>query len=66
MQINGSPRQLRAQHDTVRRTLSNLKNLDISTISWDPILFYIIRRKLDHQALAALEYSADASTEVQR
>jgi len=35
MPINGSAQQLRALHDTVRMTLSTLKNLDISTKSWD-------------------------------
>jgi len=44
--------------------MSTLKNLDVSTKSWDPILCFIIRRKLDQQSLAALENSADAPTEI--
>jgi len=44
--------------------MSTLKNLDISTKSWDPILCFLIRRKLDQQSLAALESSADAPTEI--
>jgi len=44
--------------------MSTLKNLDVSTKSWDPLLCFIIRRKLDQQSLAALENSADAPTEI--
>jgi len=44
--------------------MSTLKNLDISTKSWHPILCFLIRRKLDQQSLAALENSADAPTEI--
>jgi len=44
--------------------MSTLKNLDVSTKSWDLILCFIIRRKLDQQSLAALENSADAPTEI--
>jgi len=59
--IGGFSRQLRALHDTIKNSMSTLKNLDVSTKSWDPIL---IRRKLDQQSLAALEISADAPTEI--
>jgi len=45
--------------------MSTLKNLDISTKSWDPVLCFLIRRKLDQQSLAALENIADALTEIQ-
>jgi len=61
--INGSALQLRALHDTVRKTLSTLKNLDISTKSWDPIQCFNIRRKLSQRTLAALENSTDAPTD---
>jgi len=44
--------------------MSILKNLDVSTKSWDPILCFIIKWKLDQQSLAALENSADAPTEI--
>jgi len=44
--------------------MSTLKNLDVSTKSWDPILCFLIRRKLDQKFLAALENSADALTEI--
>jgi len=44
--------------------LSTQKNLDICTKSGNPILCFIIRRKLDQQAIAALENSADAPSEV--
>jgi len=64
MLIEGSPRQLRALHDTIKSSMSTLKNLDISTKSWDPILCFLIRRKLDQQSLAALENSAAAPTEI--
>jgi len=62
--IDGSSRQLRALHDTIKISMSTLKNVDVSTKSWDPILCFIIRRKLDQQSLAALENSADAPTEI--
>jgi len=62
--IDGSSRQLRALHDTIKNSMSTLKNLDISTKSWDPILCFLIRRKLDLQFLAALENSADTPTEI--
>jgi len=62
--IDGSSRQLRSLHDTIKNSMSTLKNLDISTKSWDPILCFLIRRKLDQQSLAALENSADAPTEI--
>jgi len=54
MNINGSAQQLRALHYSVRKALGTLKNLDISTKFCDSICF-IIRRKLDQQAPAALE-----------
>jgi len=62
--IDGSSRQLRALHDTIKNSMSTLKNLDVSTKSWDPILCFLIRRKLDQQSLAALERLADAPTEI--
>jgi len=43
--------------------MSTLQNLDVTT-KWDPILCFIIRRKLDQQSLAVLENSADAPTEI--
>jgi len=33
--------------------MSTLKNLDVSTKSWDPILCFLIRREPDQQSLAA-------------
>jgi len=45
--IDGSSRQLRALHDTLKNSMSTLKNVDVSTKSWDPILCFLIRRKLD-------------------
>jgi len=62
--INGSPPQLRALHDTTKNSMSTLKNIDVSTKSWDPIQCFIIRRKLDQQSLAPLQNSADAPTEI--
>jgi len=44
--------------------MSTLKNIDVSTKSWDPIQCFIIRRKLDQQSLAPLQNSADAPTEI--
>jgi len=41
--IDGPSRQLRALHDTIKNSMSTLKNLDGSTKSWDPILCLIIR-----------------------
>jgi len=52
--IDGSSRQLRVLHDTIKSSISTLKNLDVSTKSWDPILCFLIRRKLGQQSLAAL------------
>jgi len=62
--IDGSSRQLRALHYTVKNSMSTLKNLDVSTKSWDPIRCFLIRRKLDQQSLAPLENSMDAPTEI--
>jgi len=62
--IDGCSRQLRALHDTIKNSMSTLKSLDISTKSWDPILCFLIRRKLDQQSLAALENSADAPPKI--
>jgi len=62
--IDGSSRQLRALHDTIKNSMSTIKNLDVSTKSWDPILCFLIRRKPDQQSLAALENSANAPTEI--
>jgi len=62
--IDGSSCQLRALHDTIKKSMSTLKNLDISKKSWDPILCFLIRRKLEQQSLAALENLADAPTEI--
>jgi len=50
--IDGSSRQLRALHDTIKKSISTLKNLDVSTKSWDPILCFLMRRKLDQESLA--------------
>jgi len=62
--IDGSSRQLRALHDTIRNSISTLINHEVSTKSWDSILCFLIRRKLDQQSLAAMENSADAPTEI--
>jgi len=62
--IDSSSRQLRALHDTIKNSISTLKNIDVSTKSWDPILCVLIRRKLDQQSLPALENSAEAPTEI--
>jgi len=60
--IDGSSRQLRALHDTMKNSMKNsmstLKNLDICTI-WDPIIGFLVLRKLDQYTLAALEGSAN-------
>jgi len=61
---DGSSRQLRALHETINNSMSTLINLDVSTKFWDPILCFIIRRKLDQQSLAALKNSADAPIEI--
>jgi len=49
---------------SIKNSMSTLKNLDISTKSWDPILCFLIRRKLDQQSLAVIENSADAPTKI--
>jgi len=62
--IDGSSRQLRALYDTIKNSMSTLKNLEICTKSWDPIIGFLVRRKLDQYTLAALEDSANSPTEV--
>jgi len=62
--IDGSSHQLRVLHDTIKNSMSTFKNLDVSTESWDPILCFLIRLKLDQQSQAALENSADTPTEI--
>jgi len=62
--IDGSSRQLRALHDTIKNSMTFLKNIDVSTKSWDAIMCFVFRRKLVQQYLAALENSADAPTEI--
>jgi len=37
--IDGSSRQLRALHDTMKNSMSTLKNFDVSTKSWASILY---------------------------
>jgi len=54
----------RALHDTVKNSMSTLKNLETCTKSWDPIIGFLVRRKLDQYTLAALEDSANSPTEV--
>jgi len=61
---DGSSRPLRALHDTIKNSISTLKNLEICTKSWDPIIGFLVRRKLDQYTLAALEDSANSPTEV--
>jgi len=58
--IDGSSRQLRALHDTIKNSMSTPKNLDVRTKSWDLILFPYQKKT----RLAALENSADAPTEI--
>jgi len=62
--IDGSSRQLRTLNDPIKSSTSTLKYLDGTTKSWDPILCFFIRRKLNQQSLAALENSAEAPTEI--
>jgi len=62
--IDGSSRQVRALHDTIKNSISTLKNLDVYRKSWDPILCFLIRRKLDQHSSDALENSPDAPTEI--
>jgi len=38
--------------------------LEAVLLLWDPVLCFLIRRKLDQQSLGALENSADAPTEI--
>jgi len=40
--LDGSSRQLRALHDTIKNSMSTLKNLDVITKSWDPNLCFLI------------------------
>jgi len=42
--IDDSSRQLSALHDTIKNSMSTLKNLYVSTKSWDPILCFLIRK----------------------
>jgi len=42
--------------------MSTLRNLEISTKSWDPIIGFLMRRKLNQYTLAAFEDSANSPT----
>jgi len=44
--IDGSSRQLRTLHDTIKNSMSTLKNLEVCTKRWDPIIGFLVRRKL--------------------
>jgi len=60
--IDGLSRQLRTLHDKVKNSMSTLRNLEISTKSWDPIIGFLMRRKLNQYTLAAFEDSANSPT----
>jgi len=62
--IDSPSRHLRALHDTIKNSMSTLKNLETRTKSWDAIIGFLVRRKLDQYTLASLEDSANSPTEV--
>ncbi|XP_065368797.1 uncharacterized protein LOC135961232 [Calliphora vicina] len=50
--------------DTTQECISSLRNLDIDTTTWDPLLIYLICQKLDLQTRREWEHSLKSSTEV--
>lgn len=46
---------LKAMHDTVFEAIMSIKNIDISTDNWDPLLCHILTRKLDAATLVSYE-----------
>lgn len=50
--------------DSTKECLSSLKNLGVSTSSWDPLLIHIIAQKLDFQTRKDWEQSLKSSTEI--
>lgn len=50
-----SAEQLKTMHDTVYESIMSIKNIDVSTDNWDPLLCHILTRKLDSTTLVHYE-----------
>ncbi|XP_060800865.1 uncharacterized protein LOC132901873 [Amyelois transitella] len=50
--------QLKQLVDTTSECLNNLKNLDVNTSSWDPIIIYLLVQKLDSETHKSWEEHA--------
>lgn len=46
---------LKTMHDTVYESIMSVKNIDVSTDNWDPLLCHILTRKLDSSTLIHYE-----------
>lgn len=46
---------LKSMHDTVYESIMSIKNIDVSTDNWDPLLCHILTRKLDSSTLLHYE-----------
>jgi len=55
----------RYQNGRIIRIIGTLKNLDICTKTLNPIIGFLVLRKLDQYALAALKNSSEAPSEIQ-
>ncbi|XP_075157800.1 uncharacterized protein LOC142231065 [Haematobia irritans] len=50
--------------DTTQECLSSLRNLDVDTTTWDPVLIHLLCQKLDLQTRKEWEHSLKSSTEL--
>lgn len=61
---DGTFESIKALLDGTRECLSSLRNMEIDTSTWDPLLIYLMCHKLDLQTRKEWENSLKSSTEI--
>lgn len=56
---------LKSMHDTVYESIMSIRNIEISTDNWDPLLCHILTRKLDASTLIHYECQLQDVREIQ-
>lgn len=63
--LKAEAKSIRDFHDVINESLSALENIGTSTTNWDPILLYLLIKKLDRQTHIIYEQSVQNPKELQ-
>ena len=64
--VTNNVSSLKNFHDSIKESLSSLRNLDINIDTWDPLLIYLLSKRLDRYLLTAYEQSIKNSQQIQK